>query len=130
MGWPVKAETTSELPISGQSLGRGFGLVALTCHGGLCSMRVKRSARSAAPTARWSPSARHPIKSRTWVTTRYFGPFHPTRRNQWVYGDHETGAYLHQYAWTTIVRHVPVTGRNSPDDPALTQYWANRRRKR
>jgi Group II intron, maturase-specific domain len=73
---------------------------------------------------------RHPHKSRTWVTARYFGPFHPTRRNQWVYGDHETGAYLHQYAWTKIVRHVPVIGRHSPDDPALTQYWATRRRKR
>ena len=60
---------------------------------------------------------------------RYFGPFHPTRRNQWVYGDRQTGAYLHQYAWTTIVRHIPVAGRNSPDDPALTEYWANRRRR-
>jgi len=73
---------------------------------------------------------RHPRKNRTWVTTRYFGPFHPTRRNQWVYGDRQTGAYLHQYAWTTIVRHIPVAGRNSPDDPALTEYWANRRRSR
>jgi RNA-directed DNA polymerase len=73
---------------------------------------------------------RHPNKSRRWVTARYFGPFHPTRRNKWVYGDRETGAYLHQYAWTKIVRHVPVIGRNSPDDPALAHYWANRRRKR
>jgi RNA-directed DNA polymerase len=73
---------------------------------------------------------RHPRKSRRWVTARYFGPFCPTRRNQWVYGDRETGAYLHQYAWTNIVRHAPVTGRNSPDDPALAQYWADRRRKR
>jgi RNA-directed DNA polymerase len=73
---------------------------------------------------------RHPNKSRRWVTARYFGPFHPTRRNQWVYGDRETGAYLHQRAWTKIVRHVPVIGRNSPDDPALAHYWANRRRKR
>ncbi|MGW3811200.1 hypothetical protein [Micromonospora sp. NPDC005113] len=64
------------------------------------------------------------------VTARYFGPFNPHRRNKWVYGDRETGAYLHQYAWTTIVRHVPVTGRHSPDDPALAQYWADRRRKR
>jgi RNA-directed DNA polymerase len=73
---------------------------------------------------------RHPKKGRTWVTARYFGPFHPTRRNQWVYGDRETGAYLHHYAWTKIVRHVPVIGRNSPDDPALARYWADRRRKR
>ena len=41
-----------------------------------------------------------------------------------------SGAYLYYYAWTTIVRHVPVPGRHSPDDPALAQYWADRRRKR
>jgi hypothetical protein len=34
-----------------------------------------------------------------------------------------------QVAWTKIVRHVVVTGRASPDDPALTQYRADRRRK-
>jgi RNA-directed DNA polymerase len=72
---------------------------------------------------------RHPKKGRKWVVARYFGPYNPDRRNQWVYGDRETGAYLHQYAWTKIVRHVPVTGRNSPYDPALAQYWADRRRK-
>ena len=55
---------------------------------------------------------------------------HPTRRNKWVFGDRETGAYLHHYAWTKIVRHAPVPGRHSPDDPALAQYWADRRRKR
>jgi RNA-directed DNA polymerase len=73
---------------------------------------------------------RHPKKGRRWVVARYFGPFNPHRRTRWVYGDRETGAYLHQYAWTPIVRHVPVTGRNSPDDPALAQYWTDRRRKR
>jgi RNA-directed DNA polymerase len=73
---------------------------------------------------------RHPRKSRQWVVARYFGSFHPTRHDRWVYGDRETGAYLHRYAWTKIVRHVPVTGRNSPDDPALAHYWADRRRKR
>jgi RNA-directed DNA polymerase len=73
---------------------------------------------------------RHPNKSRTWVIARYFGSFHPTRHDRWVFGDRETGAYLHHYAWTKIVRHVPVKGRNSPDDPALAQYWADRRRKR
>ncbi len=72
---------------------------------------------------------RHPKKGRKWVVARYFGPYNPNRRNRWVYGDRETGAYLHQYAWTKIVRHVPVTGRNSPYDPALAQYWADRRRK-
>jgi RNA-directed DNA polymerase len=73
---------------------------------------------------------RHPKKSRKWAFARYFGPFHPARRSKWVYGDRETGAYLHQYAWTKIVRHAPVPGRHSPDDPALAHYWADRRRKR
>ncbi len=73
---------------------------------------------------------RHPKKNRKWVVARYFGQFHPTRRNRWVYGDRDSGAYLHQYAWTKIVRHVPVAGRNSPDDPDLARYWADRRRKR
>lgn len=73
---------------------------------------------------------RHPRKPRRWVTARYFGAFHSTRRNRWVFGDRDSGAYLHQYAWTKIVRHAPVPGRHSPDDPALAQYWADRRRKR
>jgi RNA-directed DNA polymerase len=73
---------------------------------------------------------RHPKKSRRWVTARYFGQFNPNRRDRWVYGDRDSGAYLHRYAWTKIVRHVPVTGRYSPDDPDLAQYWADRRRKR
>jgi RNA-directed DNA polymerase len=72
---------------------------------------------------------RHPRKPRRWVTTRYFGAFHPTRHDRWVFGDRATGAYLHQYAWTKIVRHAPVPGRHSPDNPALAQYWADRRRK-
>jgi RNA-directed DNA polymerase len=40
-----------------------------------------------------------------------------------------SGAYLHRFAWTRIVRHQVVKGAASPDDPALTEYWAQRRRK-
>jgi len=46
-----------------------------------------------------------------------------------VFGDRVSGAYLPKFAWTKIVRHVLVPGMASPDDPALTQYWADRRRK-
>lgn len=73
---------------------------------------------------------RHPKKNRHWITARYFGSFHPTRHDRWIFGDRETGAFLHRYAWTKIVRHVPVLGRHSPDNPDLAQYWAERRRKR
>ena len=72
---------------------------------------------------------RHPRKGRKWVTARYFGTFNKSRNDKWVFGDRHSGAYLHRYAWTKIVRHTVVTGRASPDDPALAQYWADRRRK-
>jgi RNA-directed DNA polymerase len=73
---------------------------------------------------------RHRDKSPRWVAMRYFGQFNTARQDHWVFGDRASGAYLHKYAWTPIVRHVPVAGRNSPDDPALAQYWADRRRRR
>ena len=71
----------------------------------------------------------HPNKPRSWVTARYFGRFNPSRQDQWVFGDRASGAYLHRFAWTTIVRHQLVRGTSSPDDPALAAYWAERRRK-
>ena len=43
---------------------------------------------------------------------RYFGRFNPSRP-----------------AWTPIIRHRKVNGAASPDDPALTGYWADRRRR-
>ena len=72
----------------------------------------------------------HPNKPRRWVTTRYFGPFNRSRRDVWVFGDRDSGAYLHKFAWTKIVRHRMVKGTASPDDPALVAYWAERRRRK
>jgi RNA-directed DNA polymerase len=71
----------------------------------------------------------HPHKSRHWIISRYFGVFHSTRRDRWVFGDRDSGAYLLKFAWTTITRHTLVKGWSSPDDPALTDYWAARRRR-
>ncbi len=72
---------------------------------------------------------RHPKKSKHWVVDRYFGRFHPRRADRWVFGDRDTGAWLTKFAWTPTVRHEPVKGTASPDDPALIEYWARRRRK-
>lgn len=77
---------------------------------------------------RWARRG-HPRKGRTWVANHYFGQFHRSRIDRWVFGDRKTRAYLHRYSWTPIVRHVMVAGKASPDDPALTQYWADRRRR-
>ena len=69
----------------------------------------------------------HPGKPKHWIVKRYFGQFNPSRRNRWVFGDAASGAYLPCLAWTPIIRHRKVTGRASPDDPALTSYWNQRR---
>jgi RNA-directed DNA polymerase len=71
----------------------------------------------------------HPNKPRCWIVNRYFGAFNKARQDRWVFGDRDSGAYLLKFAWTKIVRHQLVNGAASPDDPALADYWANRRRK-
>ncbi|MGW0436773.1 group II intron reverse transcriptase/maturase [Micromonospora sp. NPDC003197] len=79
-------------------------------------------------TYKWA-KRRHQNKSKHWVTARYFGRFNPGRQDNWVFGDRETGAYLRRFSWTKIDRHQIVKGAASPDDPALAEYWANRRAK-
>ena len=37
-------------------------------------------------TCKWALRA-HPNKSKTWVISRYFGEFNPSRRDRWVFGD-------------------------------------------
>jgi RNA-directed DNA polymerase len=71
----------------------------------------------------------HPNKPRRWVVTRHFGMFNLNRQDRWVFGSPQTGYYLRKFAWTKIVRHQLVTGTASPDDPSLTEYWAQRRRR-
>jgi len=64
----------------------------------------------------------HQSKPKRWIVSRYFGAFNRSRRDRWVFGDRDSGAYLAKFAWTKIVRHILVKGRSSPDDPALVQY--------
>jgi len=71
---------------------------------------------------------RHNRRSKHLIINRYFGRFHPTRTDRWVFGDRESGTYLHRFGWAKIVRHDLVKGRASPDDPSLAEYWATRRR--
>ncbi len=71
----------------------------------------------------------HPHKGKRWIVSRYFGTFNPARRDHWVFGDRDSGAYLLKFAWTKITRHTLVKGWASPDDPALASYWAARRRR-
>jgi RNA-directed DNA polymerase len=72
---------------------------------------------------------RHEAKTDRWIVDRYFGRFHPSRQDRWIFGDRETGAYLRRLSWTPIRRHQMVNAHASPDDPALTHYWQQRRRR-
>ena len=79
-------------------------------------------------TYKWAAFS-HTNKPISWVINRYFGRYNKARNDRWVFGDHDSGAYLHRFAWTNIVRHQIVRYRASPDDPELAEYWAWRRRK-
>jgi RNA-directed DNA polymerase len=71
----------------------------------------------------------HANKPPRWAVRRYYGRFNKGRQGRWVFGDRKSGAYLHQFARTNIVRHQMVKGAACPDDPALAGYWSERRRK-
>ena len=79
-------------------------------------------------TYKWATFS-HSNKPRRWVVDQYFGAFHKSRHDRWVFGDHASGAYLQKFTWTRIYRHQLVKSGASPDDPALAEYWAERRRK-
>ncbi|WP_275467803.1 hypothetical protein [Streptomyces noursei] len=72
----------------------------------------------------------HGDKSRHWVVDRCFGRFHPSRRDRWVIGDRDSGAFLIKFAWNGILRHQFVKGGTSPADPALVEYRRDRRRRK
>jgi RNA-directed DNA polymerase len=71
----------------------------------------------------------HQNKPKTWVAARYWGKFNKSRQDRWVFGDRKSGAYMHKFSWTRILRHRLVRHGASPDDPELADYWAWRRRK-
>lgn len=85
-------------------------------------------------TYRWAKRT-HGGKPKRWIVHRYFGRFNRFRNDRWVFGNRagaEDGGsvpHLIKFGWTPIVRHQLVNGTASPDDPDLTDYWADRRRR-
>jgi RNA-directed DNA polymerase len=71
----------------------------------------------------------HRNKPKAWIVSRYYGRFNPASHDRWIFGNRDSGAWLPRFGWTKIVRHSLVLGAASPDDPALTDYWARRRGK-
>ncbi len=68
----------------------------------------------------------HPTKSQYWRKQKYWGEMNAHRKDQWVFGDKQSGDYLLKFMWFKTRRHVMVKGTNSPDDPNLREYWAQR----
>ena len=71
----------------------------------------------------------HPNKPKPWVFAGYYSKFNTSRQDRWVFGDRTSGAYMHKFSWTRILRHWTVRHGASPDDPTLAGYWAWRWRK-
>ncbi len=69
-------------------------------------------------TLKWATRS-HENKPISWVTAHYFGKFKKPRQDRWVFGHRNSGAFMHRFAWTNIVRHEIVKHRASPDDPQL-----------
>jgi RNA-directed DNA polymerase len=65
---------------------------------------------------------RHPNKSSKWVKARYF-----KSDGYWTF--REAKAELVKPDQTPITRFVKVTGRNSTYDPALKEYWTERKKR-
>jgi RNA-directed DNA polymerase len=65
---------------------------------------------------------RHPEKSKGWVKARYF-------RNDGYWTFSEGKAELVRPDATPITRFIKVIGRSSPSDPALREYWIERKKR-
>ena len=56
----------------------------------------------------------HQNKPKSWVFAAYYGKFNKSRQDRWVFGDRKSGAYLHKFSWTRILRHRFVHRGASP----------------
>ena len=74
---------------------------------------------------RWARYS-HPTKSWAWIKGQYWGRLHPTRNDNWVFGDKYAGKLLLKMGWIGVKRHVLVRGAASPDDATLSAYWQMR----
>lgn len=71
----------------------------------------------------------HPNKNKKWKKHKYWGRLNLQRKDNWVFGDKQSGNYMLKFSWTKIERHALVSKRASPDDPSLKEYWSKRNKK-
>ncbi len=68
----------------------------------------------------------HPNKNNSWRQEKYWGRLNLERKDNYVFGNKQTGKHLLKFSWFKISRPVLVKGKSSPDDPNLKEYWKNR----
>lgn len=78
---------------------------------------------------RWA-KRQHPGRSWKYITQKYWRQWNKQRKDNWVFGDEETGFHLCKFTWVNIKRHVMVKGKASMDDPSLNGYWLKREAKK
>lgn len=71
----------------------------------------------------------HPNQNKKWKKDKYWGRLNLHRKDNWVFGDKQSGNHMLKFSWTKINRHALVRKRASPDDPSLQEYWAERNKK-
>jgi RNA-directed DNA polymerase len=71
-------------------------------------------------------SRNHPKKPMYWKKIRYWGRLNLDKKDNWVFGDKQSGMFLLRFAWCKIQRHILVKGTYSPDNPRLKTYWQTR----
>ena len=76
---------------------------------------------------------RNKRKNRYWIKAKYFKR---VEERDWTffaqYADcsgHRREVHLLHINSTPVVRHVKVSGSNSPDDPTLRRYWSQRKKR-
>ena len=89
-------------------------------HGASKAIFYKMSHRLFEMLWRWA-RRRHRNKPNTWIRWKYF-------RADWAF--HAEGAALLRHGQVPVTRFVKVTGKHSPIDPDLREYWKKRRQKR
>ena len=77
---------------------------------------------------RWCHRA-HARKLKHWWMRKYFGRHYNCPNFSYTFMDKQSGAFMIHPAAIKIVRWTMVKHRNSPDDPALADYWRNRARR-
>jgi RNA-directed DNA polymerase len=98
-------------------------------HAGFWRGALEKDPQGTSPAPYLSGQVQPPEQAEVLDRSPVFRPVHKATQDRWVFGDRRSGAYMHKFSWTRILRHRIVKHRASPDDPKLADYWAWRRRK-